>query len=85
MLLLRLLVLLSVMGCSALPTDVDVERVKETFLALRFQSSTSEENQELSDRELFELACRRVGVRCNHVLQKLQEKDPEFYRRLETP
>ncbi|MBE7437756.1 MAG: hypothetical protein HS115_04805 [Spirochaetales bacterium] len=85
MLLHRVLPLLLLLSCSALPSDVDVERVKETFLALRFQSAATDENQGLPDRELFEQACRRVGVRCNHVLQKLKEKDPEFYRRLEMP
>ena len=70
-------------GCNADPNATDVQRVKETFLQLRFQSGIQPELKGKNDLELFNMACRHSHVKCNEVLKNLQSSDPDFFNTLE--
>lgn len=77
MLLLSLSLLL--LACNAEPNDTDVQRVKEDFMQLRFQSEIQPRFQGLSDEQLFRLACKNNNVQCDPVIEKIKQSDPEFY------
>ncbi len=82
----RLLAIVLILGlcghCAAKPHQEDLERVKKTFLALRFNAQFSEELRGKSDLELFRLSCRENNVRFEETLELLQREEPEFYRTL---
>ena len=65
--------------CNAEPNKTDVQRVKEEFLFLRFQSRIQPRFQGLSDGQLFRLACKNNNVQCDPVVDELKKNDPEFY------
>ncbi|MBI39206.1 MAG: hypothetical protein CMF59_06380 [Leptospiraceae bacterium] len=70
-------------GCNAEPNATDVNRVKDEFLHLRFQSQIQPELKGLSDARLLQMACKRNNVQCDLVIERLKESDPEFYKVLE--
>ncbi|MCE9598035.1 MAG: hypothetical protein K8S54_08705 [Spirochaetia bacterium] len=81
-LVLPLFALALLTACYAKPTDVDAARVKQEFMNMRFQSPLNPEYASMTDRQLFELACRSKRVKCDQVLEIVKEKDAEFYMKL---
>ncbi|MBL8019700.1 MAG: hypothetical protein JNM27_08560 [Leptospirales bacterium] len=69
-------------SCYAKPNEVDATRVKQEFMNMRFQSPLNPEYASMTDRQLFELACRSKRVKCDKVLEIIKEKDPEFFVKL---
>ncbi|MEQ8351351.1 MAG: hypothetical protein RH862_07695 [Leptospiraceae bacterium] len=78
-----LLLLFTLAGCNAEPNATDVQRVKDEFLHLRFQSQIQPKLKGLSDDRLFQMACKHNNVQCDRVLDELKKSDPEFYKTLE--
>lgn len=74
-----------VLGCGAEPNKGDVERVKQRFLELRFSAPFSPKHRALGDRELFQISCEQMRVRCSQVLERVRAEDPEFYKKLSQP
>lgn len=66
-------------SCEARPEEADLARVKEHFLAARFQSLFVKDLQGKSDLEIFQFSCAQNRVQCDQVLDLLKEKDPTFY------
>ncbi len=67
-------------GCSAEPNKIDIDRVVKHFLELRFQSRIDSNLKKYSDYELFQLSCTNMRVKCNKVLNILEKEKPEFYK-----
>ncbi|MBX7058006.1 MAG: hypothetical protein K1X75_08055 [Leptospirales bacterium] len=77
-----LIVLLLAAACAAKPQPEDLQRVKKTFLVMRFNAAFDVRLKGLSDRTLFEESCRQNAVRVEETLQLLKENDPAFYSQL---
>lgn len=80
--LLPLLALVLLTFCGADPTAEDIVRVKEQFLVLRFRAPLVAELRHKSDLELFQRSCKNHRVRCETVLERVKQDDPDFYRAL---
>jgi len=71
-------------ACYARPHQADAERVMDEFMNLRFHAPLNAELSGLTDRQLFDMACRSKRVKCDLVLDILKNNNPDFYTRLTT-
>jgi len=69
-------------SCTASADASDLNRVKQQFLQMRFQSVLVPELKNKTDLELFQLSCAQNRMNCDQILQMLQSSDPEFYKTL---
>ena len=75
--------LLCFLACSPKkPSTEDLERVRNSFLQLRFNAVLIPELKAKKDMEIFETSCRAKRVDCKQVLELLKEEDLSFYKRL---
>lgn len=75
-------VLLALAGCYARPTDKDVDRVVEEFLHRRFNRSLESDTKSATDKDLLVVSCKRNQVRCDLVMERLKERDPDMYQKI---
>ncbi len=78
----RFLPLLLLLACYAKPTESDADRVIQEFTALRFQAPLNSEYAKLTDRQIFEFACRSKRVKCDQVLEIVRTRNPDLYKAL---
>lgn len=79
---IKYIVFLILLNCSAKPNEVDIEKTIKTFLELRFRSSYDKNLSQLKEYELFQISCRQNRVKCDEVLHVLKKTKPEFYNTL---
>ncbi len=67
---------------STTPDEKVLERVKQSFLEMRFYAPYLDQIKGMDDKQLFENSCKHNRVNCTKILELLKSKDKKFYERL---